>query len=627
MAFAASAAAVSTAVLVLRASGLLMGFELAAYDRMLRGAHRAEPTASSAVALIEITEEDIREQGHWPISDRTLAEAILALHAAGARVIGLDLYRDLAVPPGGEILGRVLRDNPTIIAVRRFGDPDTTGIPGPLALAGTGRVGFNDVVVDPDSTVRRAILYQDDGRGDVESSFALMIALRADGSTPLSDPNRPEWLRLGPTTLPYFEKDDGGYVGADDAGYQFLVDYAAGRSGLATWSLGALMRGEIDAAALRDKVVLLGSNAKSLPDLVEIPLGGTIPGVQIHAHMVDQLLRYARGESAPLRNLREWQEVTMVILVAVMGCSLALAARGSELLGVSALVVTVVSGAALIAFAAGDAVRAGWWAPVVAPELAWVGGAGLATAWLSSRERVQRAQLMGLFSRHLSPDVAEELWNRRAEFLRDGRPRPQLLPVTVLFVDMRGFSTEAKKMDPERLLEWMNDFLAAMAREVERHGGVIEDYFGDGLKANFGFPIPRTCDAGIQRDACQAVESGLAMGRALGDLNASFAARGLPGCVIRIGIDSGSAVAGSIGSESHLKYSAVGDVVVTAQRLEATSAVDHDFDAQPWRILISESTHALLGSGFNADSVGRVPLKGKEEGISVFRVRGAREPS
>jgi len=624
--FTVSVGLVCAGVLELRAAGLFVGPELAVYDRLLRSAARADPPVASPVVLIQITEADIREQEHWPISDRTLAQALRALRAAGARVIGLDLYRDLGVPPGAESFQRILRENPTIIAVRKFGDPNGAGIPGPAALAGTGRIGFNDVVFDADETVRRGLLFQDDGTGAVEWSFALLVALAAEGIAPAPDPEHPDWLRLGPTTLPPFEANDGGYVGADAAGYQFLADFAAAPDGFVSFRLGTLLRGELEADALRDKVVLIGSNAKSLPDLFEVPVGGRIPGVELHAHMVDQLLRTARGEVRPRKPLREWQEVTVVLLAGLLGCALASGTRGGTFLGASTLLGVVLGGGVLLAGVAVTAFRLGWWLPIVAPALAWVGGAGLVTVWLSSRERVQRAELMGLFARHVSPEIAEEIWRNRDDFLHDGRPRPRLLRVTVLFVDMKGYSAQARKMEPARLLEWVNDFLARMAREVERHGGVVEDYFGDGFKANFGFPLPRTNTADVAADASRAVGSALAMASALVALNADFAARGLPRCAIRVGIASGTAVVGSIGSEGHLKYSAVGDVVVTAQRLEGTTAVEHDFDAQPCRILVSESTLSLLERPIRSEPVGVVSLKGGEEGVAVHRVLGAGPP-
>jgi len=161
---------------------------------------------------------------------------------------------------------------------------------------------------------------------------------------------------------------------------------------------------------------------------------------------------------------------------------------------------------------------------------------------------------------------------------------------------------------------------------VEGCNGVVEDYFGDGFKANFGVPIPRESPDEIAKDACDAVESALAMDAALTDLNRGYLERGLPRCSIRVGIHSDTAVAGSIGSADHLKYSVVGDVVVTAARLGSTTTIDHDFERSPSRIVISERTLALVGDRFETQPVGAVALKGKEEAVEAHRVLRAQNP-
>jgi len=609
-------------VLALRAAGLLVGLELFAYDRMLRRAV-VGPHADSPVVIVEITEQDIREQGHWPISDRTLAEAMIAILDDGARTIGLDILRNLPVPPGAEILRRVMPEEQRIIAARTFGDPDRGGIEGPPSLDGSGRVGFADVPFDTDETVRRALLFQDDGDGEVASSLPLLIALsalQADGIYPLPDPDEPSWLKLGPTTLRPLESDDGGYMSNDASGYQVLVDFAAGKAGFPSYRLGSVLRGEIAPDAFRDRVVLIGTNAISLPDEFEAPLGGRIPGVELHAHIADQLLRHARGISAPISVPSGGVEIGCILLAAILGCVLSCTLRGAALRGVSGLLIAMFGVAAAIIAAAAIAFQRGFWFPVMGVELSWLASAGFVTAWLSNRERSERAELMGLFARHVSTTVADEIWRRRDEFLRDGGLEPLELPVTVIFVDMKGYSAQAEKMRPAQLLVWVNEFLERMAREAERNGGVVEDYYGDGFKVNFGVPIPRSSPEEIAEDARNAVESALAIAATLNEINRDFQARDLPTCAVRVGIHSDSAVAGSIGSPGHLKYSVVGDVSVTAKRLESTADVDHDVDLEPCRILISERTHELLGDRYETEDVGRVRLKGKRGTVAAHRV-------
>lgn len=624
---AVSGGLVCALVLSLGWLGLLEPLELALYDHYLRR-FAASPMEPSALLLVEIREQDIREQGHWPISDRSLAAALRALLDAGAGAIGLDLYRDLPVAPGVDAFDRLLREEPRVVAVHKFGALDDEGIAGPGALEGSDRIGFNDLLLDADGVVRRALLYQDDGVGDVEPSFALVLALHAlaeRGVAAAPDPDNPEWLRLGATTLRPFEATEGGYAAADEAGYQMLLDHARGTRGFETIGLGELLRGEIAPARMKDRVVVLGSNAKSLPDSFRVPGATSVPGLELHADAVDQLLRLAAGTSQPLRYLPDGLEAALVLALSLAGCALGLGVPGRPVLGTGALIAAVAAGSAALWLAGGLAFRAGLWIPMAAPMLAWVGSAGIVTSWVARREQRERAQVMRLFSRHVSAAVADEIWRHRAEFLAAGRPRPQRLVATVLFVDLRGYTAHAEKMDPERLMDWSNEFMDRMARSVDHHGGIVDDYFGDGIKACFGVPIARTRADEIAADARSAAACALAMARELPRLSDELQRRGMPPCAAKIGLHTGPAVAGSIGEADRMKYTVVGDVAVTAQRLESTRDVAHDYDADPCRILLSEATRTLIAAAYRTEPVGDVALEGRAEPVAAHRLLGPRE--
>jgi adenylate cyclase len=628
VAVVAVAATVFAGTWLVRELGLLQGFELRVYDQYLR---YAKPENGSSygvpVVLLEISETDIREQGHWPISDRTLAVAVESLLEAGAAVVGIDIYRDLPVSPGQERFARLLRDEPRILGVNKFGDLGTEGIPGPPALAGTGRVGFNDIVFDRDETVRRALLYQDDGEGEVQSSFGLLAALSLlarEGVHPAPDPARPEWLRLGAATLRPFEGDDGGYANEDDGGYQLLLDFAQVRRGFDTFQLTPFLRGEIDPERIRGKAVVIGANAKSLPDRFRVPIRGRIPGMEAHAHIIDQLHRLARGESTPIRVIPEWQELALIALLTLVGCSLGLVLRGGPLAGLSSFSGVVLAATALIWLAGAVAFHVGWWLPMVAPGLAWTVGLGATSQWLSGRERAERRQLMQIFSRHVSEEVAQEIWRNRTAFVKDGRPRAQRLTVTSLFVDMRDYTSQSEKMSPEDLMSWTNQFLECMAGQIALAGGIVDDYFGDGIKADFGVPVPRETPEDITRDARSAVGCALAMGDALQGLNQRYRNANLPEAAIRIGVHTGPVVAGSIGSANRLKYTVMGSVVITAQRLESTDAVPHDFTRNPCRILASETTWRRVAELVESEPVGELELKGMAQKTAAYRILGWR---
>jgi len=545
------------------------------------------------------------------------------LAAAEVRTIGLDLYRDLPVSPGVELLERALAEEPRIIAVKKFGDPQLAGIPGPEILEESGRLGFNDLLPDDvGESIRRTALYMTDAQGP-QTSFAMLLAqhaLAAEGVFPGPVAGNEDWLRLGVTPLPPLSAGFGGYRNLDSRGYQIMMDYAV--TAFETISLGQLLSGEVPASTLRDRVAILGASAKSLRDELPIPLGGRMAGMGIHAHVVDQLMRMARGVSAPRRAMGDRAEAGLVVIVSLLGGLLGLGSARRSLLGVVLLSGAVLAGLVALLGLGYAAFQSGVWVPIVAPMVAWLGSAGLLTAWVSSRETAQREQLMRIFARHVSSDVAEEIWQKRDEFLAEGRPRPQRLMATILFVDLRGYTARAETMDPAALMDWVGEFMERMAHEISLHGGVVDDYFGDGIKADFGIPVPRREEKEVDQDARSAVEAALAMASALGELNAGYRRRGLPECGMRIGIHTGSVVAGSLGAAERLKYTVVGDVVVTAQRLEATDAVPHDFEREPCRILASEETCARLGDAIESEILEPIALKGRQERVALRRIRG-----
>jgi adenylate cyclase len=613
-------------VLGLRAARLLQGPELLLKDQYVRYAVAQGPK-SPRIAVIEITEEDIREQRRYPLSDDVLAKGLRALVRADARVIGLDIFRDLPVPPGAARLEALLRSERRILAVSKFAGADSDGIPGPPALRGSGRVGFIDQPLDPDGVVRRGLLFLDDGEGEVDYAFVLRLTLAALAPEDIRlapDPENPEWLRLGATTIRPLTGDHGGYAGEDDAGYQFLLDFGPTAAGFETISFGELLERDFDAQRVRDRIALVGVNAQSLPEVFLVPLRGAaasekMPGVVLQAHLVDQLMRYALGESVPIRVLSDAQETALLLLFSLVGGVLGLGVRGTPTrVGIAIL------GIALVWIAGAAAYHAGWWVPMVGPGVAWMASLGIVTAWTSNRERAERAQVMQIFSRLVSPEVAEEMWRHRHEFFEDGRPRSRRVTATVLFLDMKGYTQSVEKMDPEQLMAWVNDFMEPMADLVRRCGGVVDDYFGDGLKANFGVPFAAETEDEIAIDARRAVSCAIEMTSTLEGLNARYRERRLPTVAVRIGIHTGPVVVGSLGSADRLKYTTVGDVVVTAQRLESLENVAHDYECDPSRILVTAHTLRQLDESYVSEPLGLFALKGMDEEVEVHRIGGRR---
>jgi adenylate cyclase len=164
-----------------------------------------------------------------------------------------------------------------------------------------------------------------------------------------------------------------------------------------------------------------------------------------------------------------------------------------------------------------------------------------------------------------------------------------------------------------------------MADVIRGHDGVVDDYAGDGIKANFGFPVPRRSDPEIDADAANAVRCALAMNEAMIRLNEDWARQRLPTGRLRIGIQTGPAIVGALGGNESLKFTSVGDTVNTASRLENFDSESFSSDTRTSRILIGEETARRIGGAYATVDLGMHALKGKAEKIRILRVVGPSE--
>jgi adenylate cyclase len=622
---------------VMRFVGLLETRELGVYDRDRRiTARKSSPEPS--ITLVLINEADIRRHGH-PLRDTTLRALIETLLSAEPRALAIDLYRDLPVPPAAgsdqaidsaayQMLGATITSDPRVVMIMKYPDPLSTGTPPPRFLEGGAQVGFADLPVDPDGVVRRGLLYLWDGETPL-LSISLHLALRylaAEEIRPAADPNDPESMTLGAVAIPPLLGNFGPYVGADDAGYQFLLDYRWGNRPLRSISLSSVLDGDFDPGLFHDRVVMVGTAADSVKDSFRTPidsgLGGvTTYGVEVHAQAVDQLIRFAHGIDRPLTTAGWPITYASIGVFALVGAAIGLFGR-SLWLQVAMLLAT----AGAISYAGRSLFDVGWWVPVVPPLLAVLISAGMALALLSMLERVERRQIAGLFSRFQGTAVAEEIWRRRSEFMGEGdRPIARTLVLTALMSDLEGYTTASEEMEPQELMSWVNEYMSSMAEIVEAHGGVVDDYAGDGVMANFGFPMPSESEEAIDADAVAAVRCAVAMAERMRELNASWSERGLRSSRCRVGICTGPAVVGCVGTAQSLKYTSVGDTVNTASRLESFGKEQFLAEAPDVvsRVLVSEETRRRCRDAFEVIDLGAHALKGKQALVKIYRVVGS----
>jgi adenylate cyclase len=614
-------------IIGLRQMQKLEYLELAGYDWLVR----LKPKISEInphIVIIGVSEEDIRKYG-WPLSDGKLAEALTILSRYNPRAIGVDIFRDIKVPPGSDLLDAAWRNHPNIIGVMLgFGKKD--GVPPPFPLRNPdddglkeGQVGFNDILVDPGGTVRRGLLFIDDGE-KAYYSFSLRLALhylQKEGIVPQPDPFNPEFIRIGQTTIKPLTQHDGGYVRADAKGYQFLIDFHEDSQSFEAFSLSSLYAGEAGLEKIRDKVVLIGVIAQSVKDIFYTPLSRSkhpqqqVPGVVLHAHMVSQLLRYGHDEGFPIKSLQQAQEILWILLWCVIGSAAGLFVRSPWYLSMTALAMLL--GLILIAH---FAFIKGLWIPLVPPTIGYFLSASLVTALISSREKKQRTLLMSLFSRQVSPEIAKVIWHNREEFSDGSRPCPQELDVTVLFLNFEKLNTVSDNTNPAYLVEWINAYIESSLKIISKFGGTVDNCASDGIKANFGFPIPRKTETEIKEDALNALDCALAIEKEVKGLNPVWDKHGYPEVFVRIGIASGKIFAAALGHKERLKYTTVGGPADLAAKL-----VNFDKEIikeRVCRILISENTIFYANGQFKVRKLAVDSLGETEQEVPIYQVLG-----
>ena len=611
----------------------IRNIELETYD--VRVAATARPSApSNDVVLITIDDESVRRMepllGRWPWPRLAHATVIDYLAAAGARVIGYDILfaerdirkfmvgdsewtgeeSDAALVDSTKAAGNVVHiaeaSSAELIDPSRaiVADLDAPALntqppdigctePRPVltppfaALAQVSRaIGHSYFLVDANGALRRASPIVQVGDRRVPS-FSLATTLAA-GATPLfavRQDGAPGCSMLIPWRGP----------AENSAGHPSFSSYSFYD---VFYSQQQILEGQkpgIDPAAFKGRIVIVGATAEGLKDVFTTPFPrGMISGPEVHANLVDASL----SSRAIVRAPSSMTVVTVLIAVAAVGIA-------------GAYLNAWLTGAVALAFAmlfAWQAVRMfsrGVWIDVTITMLALVFAYVGDLAWKYVVEGREKRQVKKLFSRYVSKDVYDQLVANPSLAALGGARRH----MTVLFSDIRGFTTMSEKGTPEDVVKQLNELFTRMVAVVFEHRGTVDKFVGDMIMALYGAPLDD------EDHAEHAVQTALAMIKTLEEMNQEWARAGKPQLGIGIGINTGDMIAGNVGSESIMSYTVIGDAVNLGARLES---LNKDYGT---RIIISQATRERLKGRYDIHPLGDVIVKGKSLPVAIFEVK------
>lgn len=542
---------------------------------MLRGGGPV-PEELVIVAIDEPSFQDLGLQWPWPRSLH--ARLIDRLRAAGARVIAFDvIFAEPSAPKEDTALASALRRAGNVVLASDLRVVETSTIRQTLTVAplpdferAAAAVGIVNLARDSDAVIRAAHLSIAGA-----PSFARAVAQAA------------------------------GWRGPPPA-QSLLINYLGPSPAIRTLSyVDAVTPGEMSDDTFRGKIVLVGRAVgpagRPVDDAHFTPYswkGQLTPGVEIHASIVDTLLRGRPVEPAG----------ALLKLLWAVGWSLAAAAAVVALspragLGATVALVGAESGLALGAFGA-----ARIWLPWVVPALGTIGvyGGTLALRWRESER--EKAFIRRAFTRYVHPAVVREILANPDKLRLGG----ESVESTILFSDLEGFARVGERFSPVELVTFLNEYFSAMTEIALAHRGMLSQTLGDGILALWGVPVANPAHP---LDACR---TALLMQRRLVSLNEGWVAGGRPALRMRIGLQTGQIVVGNIGSAERFNYSAVGDNVNLASRLEGLNKLYRT------SIIVGEATAARIGDAVALRELDLIRVVGRAEPVRIYECAAER---
>jgi adenylate cyclase len=378
---------------------------------------------------------------------------------------------------------------------------------------------------------------------------------------------------------------------------ELLVSYAGPPQTYPTYSAAFITEGDYDPAIFKDKIVLIGASSETLQDLYPTPFSATnlTPGVEVVANTISTLLTDSYLSLTP-----PWVTLLILLCAAILARAIISIQQPtfSSLLMVIGVSVYILTRQVLF-------YQTGQQFPIVSPSLMLILGVVIPTLEQAVTQELEKRRVRSLFSRFISPQMVDQLL--QTQDIDSLNKRTEL---TILFSDIRDFTTLSESMSPDDLVALLNPYLETMSKIIHKYGGTVDKYEGDAIVAFFGEPIP------LKDHAIRASFAALEMNTALQKLNQDWLSAGILSSALEmgIGINTGEVFVGLLGSEQRINYTVIGDAANLAARLQ-----DQTKELKT-PILISKNTFTAINGIVKAEYLTTQILKGKKEPVEIYRL-------
>jgi adenylate cyclase len=559
-----------------------------------------ETHASDKVVMVWLDEETMRALPYRsPIPRDFLAKLHLKILKAEPWLVAYDIFfKDPSFPNADREFIDALEEGAAYAIVPRRSD-GKVDMPLPEFNEALTGVGLADLPFNPfDATVRKARFSFDTDRGPMDS-YAAMIFRGASGiDAATSIREQAKAPGFGPISATPYVGDDDVYIRF--AGPPGMI--GGERNAFKIYSAKLVEKGLVPEAWLKDKIVLVGASYEDLKDAFLTPYYARVTdyarmtGTEIHANIVSSLLT-----NQFYFVLRPWQAVAWTFMMAlVISIAVVLVSPWRSAV-VFVLTIAASMAAAVWAFRSGATVF-----PVVSPIAGGLISFGTGLGWRALAEGRQKRFIKGVFARYVPAAVVERMTENPALLKLGGETRT----VTSLFTDIASFTSISERMDPETLVKFLNDYLGRMNEVLFRNGATLDKYEGDAIIAFFNAPLD------VAEHELAAARSALGIKRASREISEGWREQCGREIVTRAGINTGKAVVGNMGSEGRFDYTAIGDTINLASRLEGANKF---FDTV---IMASEATVAKIDLDVIVRPLDRVRVKGKAEPITLYEIVG-----